>query len=261
MESYAKSYVDGLAAQGFFKGGKLGVLYDDGPDWTAVEKGVLERQLAKHGVRVTARASYECRDFTQVSSAEPALNAAVLRFKSAGVNRVISFEPWAGWGFFMIDAKQQHYYPKYGLSSQTAWGPSYATGLAPDDELNGASFVGWSPLLDLSHVPHEWPRLRLCRSIFRDHGVQLRGAIAEAIALSMCDGLLDLAQLGGLTHGALTAETFLRNLDHVRWQSTFMPQISLSRARPDGVISMRPARWDATRLGWVYTGPSFPAAG
>jgi hypothetical protein len=259
MESYAKTYVDGLAAQGFFNGAKLGVLYDDGADWTTVERTVLERELSRLHVGVAARASYELRDFSQVGSAEPAIDAAVLQFKSKGVNRVISFEPWVGWGFFMIAANQQKYLPTYGLSSQTAWTASYATGLVPDEEMTNAYYVGWSPVLDLKSPGPQWPRLRLCDAIYQAAGIQRNGALAEAIALSTCDGLLDLAALGDAVGGALTSSTFARAVADVSWQSALVPRMSVSPARPYGITLVRPARWRTSCECFVYTGPAAAA--
>jgi hypothetical protein len=260
MESFAKTYADGLAAQGFFKGGRVGILYDEGPDWAAVEQTVLEPELRRLGVTVAAKASYALRDFTQVHSAEPALNEAVLRFRQAGVNRVISFEPWEGWGFFMLAAKNQNYYPTYGLSTQTAWEVAYATGLVPDDEMKDAYYVGWSPVLDVPNPDPAWPRLQLCRNIYRAEGMQFNGPMAEMVALSMCDGLLDLRDVGSVVHGGLTAANFASAREDVSWQSAFMPSMAMSTTRPYGVVSARPARWRMSDTQFVYSGPSRSAS-
>jgi hypothetical protein len=260
MEAYAKTYVDSLAAQGFFKGGRLGILHDDGTDWTAVERTVLEPELRRHGVEVVARASYQLRGFSQVASAQPAIDSAVLQFKSTQVNRVISFEPWAGWGFFILAAERQRYYPTYGLSSQTAWAAVYDTGLIPDAQLENAYYVGWSPWLDGADTSAPWARLRLCRTIYAGAGIRMSGPLAETIALALCNGLLDLAALGKAAHGDLRAATLADAARRVSWQSALLPRLAMSPARPYGVTRVRPARWNAAHKRFEYTGPESPAA-
>jgi hypothetical protein len=260
MESYAKTYVDSLAAQGFFKGGRLGIIHDDGNDWTAVERTVLEAELRRHGVPVAARASYRLRGFSQVPSAQPAIDSAVLQFKSRQVDRVISFEPWVGWGFFMLAAERQGYYPTYGLSSQTAWAASYGTGLVPDDQLENAYYVGWSPVLDGVQTSAPWPRLLLCRRIYQASGIRMSGPLAETVAMAVCNGLLDVAALGDAVDGDLTAATFGQATRRVAWQSALLPRLALSTTRPYGVTSVRPARWSTTCRCFRYTGGPTPAA-
>ena len=265
MESYAKTYADDLAAQGFFKGGKLGILYDDGPSWTDVEQHVLEPELRRLGVKIVARASYAIRTFSDIAPAEPQLRDYALQFKSEGVDRVISFEPWQGWGFFMIQAHNNDYHPKWGLSSQTDWSVSYATGLVPLDEMVNAYYVGWSPVMDLQDMWQEssgprWARLRLCDSIYTSSGIKRDGPAAEVFALALCDGLLDVAALGANVHGNLNRATFAQAVDNVAWQSAFLPTMALSNARRYGVTAVRPARWDQTNDVFFYTGPARAAA-
>jgi hypothetical protein len=265
MESFAKTYVDNLAAQHFFDRGRVGILYDDGPKWTAVEKAVLEPELRRVGAEVVARASYGIRGFGDVAPSEPALRSYVAQFKAQKVDRVISFEPWEGWGFFMMEADRQGFEPRWGLSSQTDWNVAYATGLVPEAQMKDAQYVGWSPVMDLkgmdrSGAGQRWPRLRECDSIYDTAGLKRDGALAEVFALALCDGLLDLADLGAVARSKLDRTTFRRSVDDVAWQSALMPGMKLSTARTYGVTEVRPARWLTSSSEFVYTGPPTAAA-
>lgn len=260
MESYAKTYAQSLAAQGFFTG-KLGIVYDDGPDWTDVERSVLEPTLTRLGVHIAARASYQLRGFSDVAQSQPDVNNAVLRFKTAGVTRVITFEPWDGWAFFMQAADQQNFHPVYGLSSQAAFAATFATGIVPADQLTNAYFVGWSPVLDESTVSHGWPREQLCDSIYNNAGIHPSGPLATAIALSTCDGLLDMAQLGTAAGGNLGRTTFAHALAGVQWQSALMPSVKLSEQRRYGIVVVRDGRWNGTCQCFNFSGPNRSTSG
>jgi predicted DNA-binding transcriptional regulator AlpA len=186
-------------------------------------------------------------------------------FKEKHVDRVISFEPWEGWGFFMLEANRQQFYPRWGLSSQTDWEVVKATGLVPEKEMLGARFVGWSPVMDIQNMwkpttKPRWSRLRLCDGIYAQAGIRPDGPLAEVFSLALCDGLLDVAALGAREHGVLDRVSFPRAVSAVAWQSSFFPTTRVSVARPDGVIAVRPASWDAAHSRFVYTGRQSPAA-
>jgi hypothetical protein len=259
MESYARSFAEGLAAQGFFRGGRLGIVYDDGPDWSAVERSVLEPTLSRLGVTVVARATYQLRGFSDVAGSESAVNSAVLNFKTNGVTRVITFEPWDGYAFFMQSADRQDFHPTYGLSSQAAFAATYATGLVPADQLTGAYFIGWSPILDDPDRPAGWARERLCLSILDRANLHPDGPLAMAIALSGCDGFLDLADLGKAANGNLNASTFRSSLARVSWQSALLPTVGVTANRPYGVVALRDGRWNAGCGCFVFSGATRPA--
>jgi ABC-type branched-subunit amino acid transport system substrate-binding protein len=258
MEGFALTYADSLARQGFFRGGRLGVVYDDGPEWTSVEKDVFEPELRRLGVQVVDRAGVQIRGAADSGSSQSALSEAVLRFRTSNVDRVVFLEPWDGYAFFMQQAESQKYRPTYGLSSQGAFVATWETGLVPAAQMTGAYYVGWSPLQDLSNLGSGWGRLNLCRTMLRQAGIAPSGRLALDSALIACDGILDLKALADRTQGGLDAGSFLGAVDAVSWEAAMLPTTAVRSSRRYGVTSVRAARWDATCQCFHYTSP--PAA-
>jgi hypothetical protein len=143
----------------------------------------------------------------------------------------------------MMEADRQHFYPTWGLSSQTDWAVAYATGLVPESEMVGARYAGWSPVMDLKNMydpatKPRWSRLQQCDDIYGRAGIKRDGALAEVFALAMCDGLLDLAALGRAAGGTLNRTTFNAAVDAMSWQSAFFPSTQVTTRRPDGVVAV-----------------------
>lgn len=172
LEDYAQTYVQGLAQQGFFKGGKVGVVYYDKAPFTTALNSALLPALSAAGVSNPEKFGASIDGASTLGSGSQEMSSAVLSFRSKGVDRVLFFEPWIGYFAFLNSAKSQDYHPIYGLSSQE--GPQLAAdlGFAPADQLVGARIVTWNPMTDIKgYQPYTGPRVTLCNQILAGAGV------------------------------------------------------------------------------------------
>ncbi|MDP9101904.1 MAG: hypothetical protein M3N21_07145 [Actinomycetota bacterium] len=172
LGQYARTYVRGLAGTGFFKTGKVGVVYYDNASFPAALKSDLLPELKAAGVPSPELYGASIDSASTLGSGSQQMSSAVLAFRSKGVTKVLFFEPWVGYFEFLNNAKSQQYHPEYGLSSQE--GPQLAMdlGLVPADQLAGARVVSWTPASDVRHFqPFLGPRIKLCTQIYRDAGI------------------------------------------------------------------------------------------
>jgi hypothetical protein len=260
LEGLAELYVDGLFRQGYFNGAKLGLLYDDGSEWASTVARVLKPALARRGVTLASEATMRIRGAGDVSSGSASLSGAILKFRSAGVTHVMFFEPWDGYAFFMQQARSQHWYPKYGLTTQTAFQPAFETGIIPADQLAEAILIGWSPVLDTVSLDPQWPRLSLCQRIFKDANLQMDGRLALTVALAGCDGLLVLADLALQSKDTLSRHNFGPALAGLgdRLQVSLMPRARIGATRRYGITEYRPALWNGSCRCFTYSGAAQP---
>ncbi len=115
--------------------------------------------------------------------------SAVLAFNGAGVTHVLSSE--ADVLLFMTAAENQHYRPRYGLTSYH--GPAVALqGTVPGAQLVGSMGVGWLAVSDVDSSHNSGPAgtgEATCRKIMKDHGVDITSAGAATVAFAECDGI------------------------------------------------------------------------
>lgn len=196
---------------------KIGVITSDDPGIRKATQQSLLPALARAGHPVDpSLVAYIT--FPQTTNDDAtAINdvrAAELKFFQNGVTHVIINDFAGGFmAFFSQDANDQHYYPRYGLSSQSGAQSLYSSGLVPKGQLNGAVGFGWDPALDLqtSDNPDNGPSSnstrRTCLALFKRNGVTFSGQ-AEAQALAICDMVWSLRAI--LTAGGpvLTVNTF-----------------------------------------------------
>ncbi|MHB8452368.1 MAG: type 1 periplasmic-binding domain-containing protein [Mycobacteriales bacterium] len=176
FEATGRLLGEGLPAQGFLTtSNKIGLIQEDAPVFDqAVSKG-LEPALASYGLRLTQ--TYKVTPVGQTSDEATAvqdLNSAVLKFHTEGIDRVLFLTSYGALAdtIFMKDASEQHYYPKYGLSSKDG-AASLALGNAPVDQLSGSVGVGWEPYEDISTptTAQLSPTAGSCLAILHDEGV------------------------------------------------------------------------------------------
>lgn len=172
VNDYAQTYVQGLAAQGFFKGAKVGVVYFNGPPFSTALNSDLLPALKSVGVSNPETFGASISGGSDLSSGSQQMSNAVLAFRAKGVDHVLFFEPWVGYFTFLQNAKTQNYYPTYGLTSQQ--GPQLAMdlGLVPPDQLKNARLVSWNPITDTRQFQkYTGPRLAVCAQIYKNAGV------------------------------------------------------------------------------------------
>ncbi len=236
--------VDGLWRTGWLTGSsKVGILVPDTPDGAESETRYLVPALAAHGLKaVTFRA-------TGASSA----NSTVLRFRSAGVDRVIPLgqSPL----FVMNAAESQGYRPFYAMNSGFGPGALLETA-APKAQLKGAAGIGWSKFLDIgagTRPPASSPNETLCFDLMRKAGEQSTSATTQAFQLSLCNVLMFLK--AGADRFGVTPDL----LDTIATRGLVFPPadtyaITMRPRRADGVAAYRDVVFEDACSCFQYVG-------
>ena len=198
LSQLARPWVDRLVAEGYFHGwttstgqpgpgaAKVGLLGDD----TAVGKRFIARMSARlhaSGIEVAKTFTYS----DTVSSYGSSMSAAVLSFASAGVTHVLTAPPTAAATLiFMETAEQQHYRPRYGMTSYLT--PTQIALNAPAAQLNGAVGIGWNPGIDVEDAQDPGsPAERSCLATMARSGITFSSShrFAKDAAFTLCDAI------------------------------------------------------------------------
>lgn len=216
IERMVPAYIDGLAAQGFFspwdanlaapaKAGvpKVGLLYFD-EEFQRRHNRDFEAALARHGMKFFDE--YGIRNDTNVYAN---IQNAVLKFASEGITHVVlNQELNAGMlGFFALDAGNQRYYPRYGVTSIDF--PPILESNEPDHKVfRGMLGVGWLPISDVDKPAPLTALQRHCLDIFRKKGIEAASANEETIELVDCDLFFNFAQVADAVGPQLSVASF-----------------------------------------------------
>jgi hypothetical protein len=132
----------------------------------------------------------------QLAQASSGAQNAVLKFSSECIDHVAFVGNVALDYLFMNVAQQQHYNPRYGLSSLEA-PPVIVQNLAqPGPQLHGAIGPGWAPFsdVDTSHFDNAAKQpAALCLSILRHAGIAPTDNNSTILALPGCEGPMFIA--------------------------------------------------------------------
>lgn len=245
LERFMPHWMKQLAAAGYFKGGwdadgarpgvepaKIGVLttkYLYPAEFRRVAREALKRQ----GQSVAAE--YEWSG--NLDSVANEMQAAILRFKEAGVTHVIASGPELN--YFSTAADKQAYTPRYGLSSRNQL--RLITQFAPKSHWKGALAVGWIPTIDVgnSEDPGNVSSAQArCRKLMENAGQTTSGRDTFASMVRACEGFNMLSaaiQKGNLSPAGL--QQGLHKMSTMSPSSTF--SISFAGGRPDGAAATR----------------------
>jgi hypothetical protein len=259
-DRYAHPYVESLVQARFFAGNtRVGLLRIEGPAF-ADAAAALNAALARAGIKPVATADFRFPDTTAdlPTSAAQVANAMV-RFRAASVNRVISLD-YGGVlvGYFMLRAQDQRYTPRYGLSTMNS--PMALRATVHPDQLRDAVGLGWSPLLDVSPADEPpAPAVRSeCHDIYRRAGVPLgdRSAYGQFAAYSICSNLLMLARVlsGRTDHSPAGLRAGIEALGSSP-VSALNLRTGLSPRRHDGASAYRHLRFEDGCRCFRYEGP------
>jgi ABC-type branched-subunit amino acid transport system substrate-binding protein len=192
-ERWGRAWIDSLAAQHFFDPpAKVGIFRYDGPIWQRFMNDVIRPALAAHGVAVAEeQAAPAPGSAAEISGLAAPMGNAILRFRAAGVNRVIFAETGGAAPFlFMPAAESQGFRPRYGLNSMNAL--YFLQANDPASQLHGSVGIGWYPSDDTNGAHRMGtPAEGLCLQIFRQVGYS-DADLAEV--MGYCDTLLLLKQ-------------------------------------------------------------------
>jgi hypothetical protein len=147
----ARTYVDALVRQGLLTSkSKVGLIWFDFPDFKAARSDGILPALKAHGLKLDSefQSSYSGNAGELVTLANQ-MQSASLRFRTAGVDRVLTLDFNGTLQYlFMNNAQQQGYHPLYGLASWSDAEFLRANGSAA--QLAGSKGIGWLPAYDLS---------------------------------------------------------------------------------------------------------------
>src|SRR5207245_266607 len=139
-------------------------------------------------------------------------------FRAASVDHVIMFDSQGSLSlFFMNEANSQHYYPRYGGETGSAF-QVLMTGNPPvvqPQQLKGAMGFGWIPAFDLpndqnpDNGPYANNARRTCLKVMADHGITFADNNAEEVGFSYCNNVWLLRAALNLTPSIINAATFV----------------------------------------------------
>jgi len=251
-----RSYVDQLAARGFFpRGSKVGLLRFDLPNQLRTRRDVLEPALRRHGLTLETDVAFTPVEGTaDLPRAANEASAAVLQMRQAGVDRVLFLGSGLSLPFvFPTVAESQGYRPRYGITTDD--GPDFMATNAPAEQMTGAMAVGWEPQYDVADSDAVLRGDRLwqsCAAVMRKAGFTPRdGRRCTAVYFleRALDGARDLTaaslragadRIGSLPYSTQTYDTF------------FQP------GRYDGVSAVRVLRFDASCTCFRYLTGELP---
>jgi hypothetical protein len=186
----ARAYVQALIRQGFLtKSSKVGLLWFDFPDFQDAKDRGLVPALQQGGLALTSdfRATYR-GSASDLGSIATQMQNAALKFRSAGIDRVLTLDYQGTLQyFFMNSAENQRYRPKYGLATWSDAEFLRANGSAA--QLAGSTGIGWWPGYDLAvwQLPVDEPKRR-CLRVMKSAGVPpLQAQTDTLIQLRACE--------------------------------------------------------------------------
>jgi ABC-type branched-subunit amino acid transport system substrate-binding protein len=251
----AKAIAHDLHDQGFFAGStKTGLIRFDYPSYQRASDRYLKPTLAALGDKVADEFAVRRGDTTQQLAD---VNAAVLRFASENINRVIFLTAAGGTAlFFMAQAESQNYHPRYGLASPDA--PAVLAQNLPSSQLAGAVGAGWMPSTDVldAQGPPRTAAENRCLAIHEKHGTKYATRSDATTAFAFCD-LMWLFEDAAVRAGA--------DLTRARWSSA-LGGVGRSHTTPftfatnfgpdhgDGATDYRPLAYDTGCQCFSYVG-------
>ena len=236
-------WMDALADDGFFDDGTIGIVRYDEPIAERLSSRVIHPSLARHGFDVAEEVAF--RPGTAASSAadlSAQANNAVLRFRSAGVDRLI-FEPTAAVVplLFFAAAESQSFRPRYTMSSYDI--PSFQDANAPGSQLSGSVAFGWLPAGDV-----DWEQQPQPLSPAAQQCIDITPAAdppGNSSVRRFCDGLFFLKHL--FDNGAEPTTAGIRRAVEAlgsSYQSAWTYAAELGPGRHDGATIGRLVAYD-----------------
>jgi hypothetical protein len=243
--------VDDLWRRGWLTStSKVGSFTYDEPDYTSAVSGALTKALAAHGLKLTEQASVP-----NSAGSITAAGSVVLKFRAAGVNRVIPIG--ASPLFLMISAALQGYHPAYAVTS--GFGPgALLEGSAPKAELVDSIGIGWQPFLDISkgkQPPPVTTNETLCFKLMQAAGQASTSPTTRGFEAQVCDLVFYLAAMGdavpSLPADLLTAS---RSVIGSSFKSADTFRTDMSQ-HADGVAAYRDLAYETSCGCYQYVSP------
>lgn len=234
------AFLAALNQQGFFRGWdtldgtsgpaptKVGILEPDTPEGQHVA-ALFTAQLKEISVPVASEFFYNSSGDSGDSANE------VLQFKAAGVTHVLDLPPVESEVlFFQLAADQQHYRPRYGITSfDLPLSVQQNSQIVPPDQQIGSMGIGWQPYndVDATRDPGALPGSSRCLNALSRGGQTFNSSQrrAASIAVQFCDAIY-LLQEAAVAGKGLSASAILDGMaltgDHLGTAGTFGSDLS-----------------------------------
>jgi len=183
LDSILDSMVAGASTDKFFpKGSKVGLLTYDTPDYQRAVKNSLVPALKKANAKLVDQiAVAPITSAKTFADAAPVIASGILRFKAAGIDRVLILGS-SGLAFPLLTGLDaQDYHPQLAMSSADT--PYFLTvANLPAGVLDETIGVGWMPSVDTNAAPNDVAAE--CGALLQAAGIPANNAVQGPVS---CD--------------------------------------------------------------------------
>jgi hypothetical protein len=212
---------DSTASQPAAVGGqtKVGIIGFDTPDYHFAVDKTLQPELSRLGHAAASQdvvylpVPQRTSDLSTMSAQEA---NAIVKFRQDGVEHVIIADVSGTLTLeFLNQAESQHYYPRYGWTSQNAPQLLAGAGDVQSDQLNGSMGIGFTPGIDLAAAdnpdngPYSNAAHRSCLSLLKAKGFTFADANAKTVGLLECSIIWFFRQAMSAISGTISQSSFI----------------------------------------------------
>jgi hypothetical protein len=184
---------------------KLGIVLDDCPGTLPAWKSEVRPYLVAHHINIAVEYTTTCGTGNNAGTAATVtgVTSALLKFRSAGVNRISFVSVSEAPVLYVIStvAQTQSYYPGWIVSSLGQL--AIIGGQAPKSEMRNTHGYGWLPSQDVPprYNPKPNASQRRCVSLLASEGVKPRSAADFGYAYNACEAVFLYERALELTNG------------------------------------------------------------
>lgn len=244
--------VEGLDRHGYFGGRpQVGLVTWDDPNYQAgIQRGYVDA-LKRIGITPAISTAYVRVPQTvgELGQTTADISAAVLRFRSRGIDHVLILDGPAGacgGGCITLEwtqaANAQRYTPRYGFNDMNSAKELEEEGLIPPSQASGSLSVGWITLDASYDVGWKTNQTReRCFDIMRKNGINMGNVNSQAAAIEACANFWFLQLVFTRVRGTITLNSLLAAINGLgyRFLSPFSYYNFFSPTRHDGAAGAR----------------------
>lgn len=182
-----RAVLTGLSKSGYLTSkNTIGVLVEDCPESQRAYNGTVVPLARSLGLKILERTVGCLTGFGDVGAFSSQVQAAVLPFRTAGVDRVTFVSGWETLMllFFETNANNQGWRPSYALSSNSAIGST--VGEYSNEQRSRMRGIGWAPNTDTGATVKN-ATSKTCDAMARSQGITAQTQGDEALIQLVCD--------------------------------------------------------------------------
>lgn len=258
-ERWIKAWIEALEGEGFFDGdARLGLIWYDYPSSIRVMDSTLRPLLEENDITIVEEARVPHPTSAEdLAVLETSAQSLILRFKNAGVNRVMSFTDIGFINNFLIPgAAAQEFFPRYGFNGNEFM--TFFASLGAPGQLDGSIGIGWNPNYDTPgpHQPEPGPASERCRDIVNDPDGTPTGRNNVCDSVLFLKAAFDKAQeMGDVTPEGLRAAVASLGTSY---QPAEVMSTKFGPGLYDGPATYRIYEYDSDCSCMQYTSPERP---